>query len=645
MRPRAFALIYQMLVTIVVLMLVGAILISTRYQVFSSQTDLSNLRAQYAAEAGVSMAIAQLSDNRTWAGPFNRQPLPGGGGCYSLRFAAPAAAGPLDSVNNLNGDTAVDSYLGPGTVPPHTALLVVEGWSGVHHRVVEAFIAGGGQWIQDAALASAGKIDLRGRVYIDGYASLRSVTPVDAGIHSNHPGGADAIRWQEIYGTDELSVSGKLTAVSSDPAAIQTLGSNVSVGGMQNDAPYRRLPNLDVSAMVNDYSGSPGAPLPATGAVVLNGGDHYYSGNRTINGDVELKNGARLVIDGNLTINGSVKGEGAVLVDGNTSLYGDSQVIADQSRYVSILSSGHVVLSGFNGTEYLQSLANGEPVNGSTPRGNEAAELWTDVQDAMTWMQNYLAANPDPDSWNDNQMDSRSAVLAQGTNAWGTGAPASPFVHTLPNAPRRNSLGLLRARISGASPTQVFLRDRMQRIDDLLRAADHDRGGYMPPPPLPLTRAETWWTSLNGYLTNPTSWDPNTAPGLFDMAQSLYINRASHTFLTPADILSIRNQALPEMNRQIDQFNYNRIGAAQFRGLVYARGGVLADNEVTILGSMVAVGDPAVSSLNVNGVTLATGQVMLSNSSRFTYVRDMFENGVGELVDLGVLGVKNWRLR
>lgn len=107
----------------------------------------------------------------------------------------------------------------------------------------------------------------------------------------------------------------------------------------------------------------------------------------------------------------------------------------------------------------------------------------------------------------------------------------------------------------------------------------------------------------------------------------------------------LKNQLLPEMVRQIDQFNYNRLGAAQFRGLVYARGGVVAVNEVTLLGSLVAAGDPAAGSYTVNGVTIAPGQVHLGNSSRFTYVRDMFENGIGALAELGVLGVKSWRLR
>lgn len=505
--------------------------------------------------------------------------------------------------------------------------------------MVEAFVAGGGTWLNGNALAGGDKLRLGGNVYVDGYDSLRGSTAIPAGIHSNLRSGSDAIRWDTLNPTDQLNVSGRLTAVSDDADAIHLLGSNVAVDGIRNDQPYRRLPNIDVASLVGNYSGSPGAPLPPTGPLVLNGGDHYYTGDQTINGDVVLQNGARLVVRGNLEVNGSLRGTGAVLVDGNTKFYGDSEVFGDKTSYVSVLSSGHVAVSGFNGTAFLNTLASTEPSNGSTPRGQEAAELWQDVQDNMAWMQSYLQSHTDIDSWDDNLMDSHSAVLASGIAGWGTPGSNTPFVDTLPNQPLRNSMGALRSRLSaGAGPTQQFLINRMERIDDLFRAATDSRNGFAS------AEHSDWRNWAMAYLDG--NWDPGTMGGVFDVAQSLYIKRADpDSPLSASDLNRLRNEMLPEMIRQIDQFNYNRIGAAQFRGLVYARGGIVASNEVTVLGSMVAYGDAAAGTFTDGGVTVEPGQVYLGSSSRFTYIKDMFENGIGSLADLGVLGVKSWRLR
>lgn len=85
---RGFALIYQLLVTVVVAMLVGAILLHSRAQIFSAFADQESLRAQYAAESGVAAAIASLSAQRTWQTGFSNEPMPNGRGDYSVRFAS-----------------------------------------------------------------------------------------------------------------------------------------------------------------------------------------------------------------------------------------------------------------------------------------------------------------------------------------------------------------------------------------------------------------------------------------------------------------------------------------------------------------------------------------------------------------------------
>lgn len=632
---RGFALIYQLLATAVVVMLVGSLLTVSRYQVFSAQNSLDSLQAQYAAESGVATVMAQLSQNPGWSGAYTAEPVGSGGATFNFRFAAG------QSVNNIPGSTAVDSFLGTASVPAGSALVVVEGnYRGVR-RTVECFVVGGGDWIPDDAVAASGKILMKGNVVVDGYDSLRGLGVVSAGLHSNQAGGAQAISWQGTS-SEVLRVNGKLSTPSQDANAID-LGSSgtATTQGNALGSPYRRLGRLNIPAMVSSHAGPP-ETLPATGQATLSPGDHYFNGDQTLNGDLVLQDGAQVYINGNVKINGSIKGKGALVVNGNTRFYGDAEVVGDKNQYVSVLSRGHVVVSGYDGSAHLDALAAADPPNASTPRGQETGELWTDIKDSFNWLQTYLTANTDPDTWVDADMDSRSAVLAGGQPNWGD-ATSPTNLANLPNQPMRNSNLALRARLNDAVPAERFLKQRFQRIDDLLRAANWDRSGLKPDPPVVAT---DWLSQVRAYQDG--SWDPASSGGLFDLAQSLYIGRAlpwNAPYLTAADLTMMSDQFLPEMMRQVDQFNYSRIGAAQFRGLVYAQGGILALDEVSVLGTVVCNGDASIPDLNEGSYTVKAGQVQLEKGSRFTYVRDMFQQGVSNLTAVGVLGVRGWRLR
>jgi hypothetical protein len=648
LKRRAFAIVYQMLVSVIVLLLVGAILITSRYQVFAARGELFSVRAQYAAEAGLSWVIGQLSRNPAWQGNLTREPVPGDTATFTVRFRSPLLAGSLDSVNNLSNGSAVRSYLGADTVPPRCAFVVVVGEANGHRQELEAFVTGGGSWSQGAALLASDTIFLNRNVFVDGYKSLRGTQSVPGSIHSNKATG-QAIRWSvpadgQAYA---LEVSGQLTSVSSDPQAIQLDG--VTSVSRKEDAPHRKLPHIDVASLVQRYSGTTGGPL-AGNPVVLNGGDHFYSNdNMVINGDVELQNGARLVVSGNLTINGSVGGHGAILVDGDTKLFGDSSVIGDETEYVSLLASGHVQISGFDGTAYLESLAASQPA--STPtRGDEAGELWHDIKKEVRWVRNWMVQNPTPTAatWSDSPVDNHLAVLGQGDSDWGSGS--GPWVvssHVGPPYPRRNSTALMANKITGGGPTQAFLRERFRHLDDLFRSSSYTRSGDTG-----LSggaKANRNKQDMLNYLNG--TGDPATFGGLIDLAQSAWYvfddtnGGGGYGSWAGATMTRLTNELIPDLSRQVDMLNYDRLGAAQFRGLVYAHGGIVADHEVTVIGSMIADGDPARGSKLVDGISVTPGQIHLQGNSRFTYVKDMFEDGVRNLIDLGVLDVKGWRLR
>lgn len=347
---RGFAMIYQMLVSVIVLLLVGAILLHSRHQVFTARSEMLRLRAQYAAEAGLSCAIAELSRNRAWNAGFARQPVPGDTtACFSLDFN--------ESVNNLRGLTPQNSFWGADTVPSRTALLVVTGEANGHRQVLQAFVSGAGSWSQGAAILASHHIEMNRDVFVDGFQSLRGVQSIPGNVHSNLASGPRGVHWSG----SQLRVSGTLSTVSGAPDAI-VLEGPASVSQTRSDAPYRPIPRIDVAALVARLTTSPSLPLTGN-PVVLDGGTHCYS-DLVINGDLELKNGARLVVNGDLTVNGSVGGEGALIVDGNACLHGDSRVAAGPADYISVLASGYVSLSGFNGSAYLDALAAADPAPG-----------------------------------------------------------------------------------------------------------------------------------------------------------------------------------------------------------------------------------------------------------------------------------------
>lgn len=611
---RAFALAYFLLICALLVLLTGAIVAVCRRQLFGSSSAVEHNRALYAAESGLSYAIEQLETNAAWTTGFNARAALDGYSSYTVTFAAnPSTATSMESINNLSGSSAVDSYRGPGTVPPHSALLVVQGQAGQTRQVVEALLVPGANTLQGYAIAASGQISMAGNVSVDGIRSLSDLSPIPASLHSNRPGAGLQIAYNPLGGTDALSVSGAVTSSGSSAAATAIqLAAPATVGSKNSQVPAKKYPSINIEAIISDHSGSPGPAIPAVpGPFTLTGGDNYYSGDVVINGDLTLNSNARLYVSGNLTINGSIKGAGALVVKGNTRLYGDADIQANSSDYISLLSKGSVVLQGFDGQTYLNSLAS---------TNSAVAERWTDLQFAVGQLQGYLQSHSamTPAALGA-QMQSDDAYLDQLGSI--VSAPwQSTLTDPLGRTRHQNTTADLRAAVGTGSPTQQFLNNRLQALDDMFRICWNDRSGG--------AAARYTATAL---IDNFTGWDPTQDGGLFDSIQSFnQIDTAA------------RASVLQNIQLMIHQFDYNRLGSANFKGFVYTNGAFVATSDVNLLGAVIVNGNSAVGPITVGANTYQPGDFTVKNNSRITYVDDMFQNGVQNIQGIGALDVKRW---
>jgi hypothetical protein len=99
------------------------------------------------------------------------------------------------------------------------------------------------------------------------------------------------------------------------------------------------------------------------------------------------------------------------------------------------------------------------------------------------------------------------------------------------------------------------------------------------------------------------------------------------------------------MDSSLATLNYNSLATAYFQGMVYTHGAVVAENDVTIVGCLVAQDNGSQSPGVLNGVSVNPGELHLLSGAHITYTRSSFFNGVRNLSGLGVVSVLNWHLR
>lgn len=579
-RKKAFALALLLGFLPVLIMLVGAFLSITYNQNLQSRLVYDQTQALYLAETAIVDAISELEVDPSWNAGFQNKRVPGVDGSYSIRFNTSGAPYSKDeSVNNLDG-TQPDNYRGPGFVPTGTVSLVARAQVGPHVREVEALVRlGGGLFPVDMGMLTTGNISLSGNVTVDGVAGAADPTPVNASIHSNQGGaGTDLISWD---GTGTASITGKVSVVGSTAGAINLPGATIGQG-QQLGASARPVPRVNIQAKISARSGSPTAVISGSGSTTLNNGDFYRNSSTTVAGDLVL-NGTRLYVNGDLTVNGAIKGNGSLYVSGQTRLQGDTRISSSSPDKVAIFSRGSVVLSGFDGTAYMDTLAASNP---------SLASHWSATKTALADLQAELAV-PSPVLGSGSQLDLIKAELGGYMGA--TPSVARPG-HNIDNP------GALLADLSALpnTPAKAGIVAKLTELRDVFEA------------------------QLNG--------SPEEIAAAAAMAQNRVIRGAIDGVIDQS-----ATAALPMATAYVNSIDYNRLGSSSFQGLVYTQGAFVAQNEVDVRGAVVVDDDGSQPPLTLGAKTYKAGSLNLLNGTRLTYVQDFFQsNGQGS----GPQGVK-----
>ena len=531
--------------------------------------------ATYVAEAGAAHALQMLKADPRWVGGFEARPMSSGHGQYTIAFNQTQGNWrPGDSVNNFDGEHG-DSYLGPNSVPSGAALLSVSGRVGAYNKRA-CFLVGTGDNIirvQHALLAN-GRIKMRGPTRLRAVESIAQTGELAALIQSNQQGdSADVITWNGNSGED-IVVEGEVKAVSSSDSAVNLSG-YVPTGGIDTNASQVRIPPAGIEQNVMSKRGA--APFDPASSVVP-GGDNYNSGNLVVNGDLILE--GDLYVEGDLEVNGSITGNGSVYVTGDSALYGDAKINA--KNRVALHSHGHVTLKGFDGDRYLDGIAS----------DNDDFGRWlTDARWATGHIEELMV---DWETGMDSPIDVTLSVLAPHRRT----ALPDPLSSRVPG---REGATLLKMREyledNEVGPTRDFMLKKLETLQNLF---EPNVGG--------LNQSDA------------------------DTVRNFDENGVTDGIIEAANDIGNTVQVLPEETERrqniarsvLGQFNYDRLGASYFQGLIYTNGAFYADNQVTVLGAVVVNDDESQEGFNTPAGQVDPGDLLLRGGSSVTYVKDFF---------------------
>ncbi len=582
---KAFALAFTLLLTTVVVVTVTALLATAGRNLFTASQYHERAIASQAAEAGLARAQSTLESNVRFQGTI-REELSHSGGSFELDITNGGTPDPLQSFNNLESSTP--RMLPVGELPAHSAFLVSRGSYRGHEVVLKAYVKRAEESLILSLLAS-NRIDLKNRASIRGIQSFISNTPTSASVHSNRTKPGVAISWVGPNSGDTLTASGKLTASASDDASISLVPrSAATVEDTLANQPLRGHLNYDIEEFVSLHSSSPGPVLPLTGRVVLPPGNHYYSSDQVINGDLVLEDGARLYIEGNLSVNGSIGGMGTVAVTGFTALKGDTHLSTADGNYIALLSREGVALTGFDGTAFMDALASSDA---------NAAQNWNIMKMGMTEMQGRVSLGVD--GWvgeiNDDQFDDARTSLA---------------------SPNRSAQGLQQVMPSG--PTGEFLAKKFYQM----RVFYHNA-----------------WFDLDDNQVHPSSSDDEKL-AVADLVTNSYLagqlrpdqggiaDAVSSQDIPYADLPPKIQDTIGRVKTAIQAENLDKLGTAWFKGFVYSNGPIYVANEMTVVGAIESQGLRGVPSRNFGGVTMEAGDIHLAPRSDLIYVNELMKSNI-----------------
>lgn len=562
--------------------MVVALIVALRAGGGSSQSYYARAASLSVAEAGLADAMGELEGNPLWATGFNAKPMKGAPGTYTVTFNQ--ATGPFtadQSINNSDGSHS-ESYRGANTVPAGASLIVVVARVNGVERRLEALIAPQTASLNlDNSLLTTGRIKLEDDIQIDGIQGLDDSTTIDGDLQSNNADdhSSDVITWS---GSGTLNIDGKVSSSGSSGSTIN-MGSGTITGGTHPNAAPVAIPRINIPAQIAAKSSNPAPTLVPFGVTTVPSGDYYIDGDLTLDGDLQLDGGS-LYVSGKLTVNGSVSGTGSLFVGADTAIHGNADMNGQNN--LALFSKGNVELRGFDGTQYLESVAS----------SNAALTTWLDdtqwaLQEMETGTQGGWSAS------NGNYLDNVTTVLG------GYQSGMTP--------PAGRTLGapwLLRDHLTNnvaAGPTRDFLVARLDKIGRIY-AANVDTLG----------RPDS--VAIANYNAS------GDTDGLFDA-----VNDLNETALM---------DAVYNTTRALD---YDHLGNAFFQGLVYTNGSFYAGDEISVRGAVVVNDDGSQATKTIDGKTVEPGDLVLAEGCNITFVKQFFD-GTGAPIGSGAPEVVLW---
>ena len=408
---------------------------------------------------------------------------------------------------------------------------------------------------------------------------------------------------------DRAEIQGEVSTVNPSSASISfgfgPTDPNHDVDSFQSDQPTVPPPNVDIEAIINSKRTRVGAVSISGVNPTLAPGDNFHEGDLEIQGDLVLDS-SNLYVSGNLKVNGSIKGNGQVFVSEETRFFGDAELVTDSQDSISLYSKGHVHLSGFNGTEFM---------NATYPAGTEDGDRWRELVRTLDIVKREVDSRSDMPV-NDARISRTGSGLTFGTyqdaiaiklvdrGTFGKGATqeeAQDWVRT--NAPELEGNGdfgimhklrdSMESRAS-ISPTQEFMNQKLEYLDKLY---GRERSG-------------------NGFSDDYPTYS----------VINLAMDSAGGHF-QPPDPVPPAEEHWTQVVNSSRSASYDRPGAAYFKGLVYTNGAFVADSEINIVGALVAHDDGSQESFRPDGYTdtFEPGDVILNSNTHLTFVEEMFD--------------------
>jgi len=340
--PRGAVLAVVLVVIMLAALLVFSVAGSSIFHLTVSTRLANEMAARQSAESVIAMAVEKIVKNQDY-GRNGEMPLqyvpsePDKCGSALLSFV-PADARRLEipcSTWNLKNDAAASGWKGR-VVPRNSVHLVGTGVSCGVKRSLEAIIY---MPPFPYAIASSGTVTSNGNLVVasvktpedfSGVLDPKKLLPAD--LASNSTDSRAITLKGEAFVTGNLQTAGDVE--------MEKGGKYTVLGEIKRQSDTVSIPTIDIESYDPESNGCCQSLESNVAGKVLEG---YYRSEGSVNvaGDLEL-NGSLVYVKGDLTVNGKVKGKGALVVAGRTTISNGANVSSD--NLVALMSKSDVTL-------------------------------------------------------------------------------------------------------------------------------------------------------------------------------------------------------------------------------------------------------------------------------------------------------------